>query len=146
MTTLPIPHVGLEVLDEHECFRLLRACHLGRVALSLGALPAVFPVHYALLGRDPVFRTDAGAKLTAASAGNVVCIEIDDADPESHGGWSVMVTGPADVLTDEADLAQAKDLPLRPWVGRGDAFVRIKAAVVSGRRISPPHPDGRGDH
>ncbi len=131
----PIEHTGLELIDAEECFRLLGAARLGRVAVSVDALPAVFPVHFALLGRDPVFRTEAGAKLTAASAGNIICLEADDVDAESHTGWSVMVTGPAEVLRPGPDLDAALELPLRPWVGSGDAFVRIGAALVSGRRV-----------
>lgn len=128
-------HGVMEVLDADECLRLLAAGHLGRVALCVGALPVIVPVHYALLGRDPVFRTDAGTKLLAASAGHVLCLEIDDADPVNHRGWSVLVTGQAEVLHRPEDLEAAEALPLRPWVGHGDAFVRIEAALVSGRRI-----------
>lgn len=133
-------HRGLVELDEAECLRLLGTVRLGRIALSVGALPAVFPIHFALVGRDPVFRTEAGAKLSAASAGNVVCLEVDDVDPEFHSGWSVMVVGQAHVVTDGAELVEARQLPLQPWVGAGDAFVRIRSAIVTGRRIgaSPP--------
>lgn len=131
-------HKQLAELSDHECYLRLGATHLGRVALSVGALPRVFPVHYALLGRDPVFRTDAGAKLSAAAQGNVVCLEIDDAVPEYHTGWSVMVIGPAEILADPVDLAAAARLPLKPWVGDGDSFVRVSATLVSGREILPP--------
>jgi uncharacterized protein len=127
---MPLTHAGLEVLDEHECFRLLSSTQLGRVALTVGALPVILPVHYALLGHDPVFRTDHGAKLMAASAGNILALEADAADPIDHHGWSVLGDGP--------DLEQAKALPLRPWVGRGDVFVRLKAVLVSGRRVASP--------
>ncbi|HEX2577544.1 MAG TPA: pyridoxamine 5'-phosphate oxidase family protein [Aquihabitans sp.] len=129
------PHQGLSPLDDRECYRLLAAAHLGRVALSVAALPVILPVHFALLGRDPVFRTERGAKLRAASAGNVLCLEVDEVDPEGHTGWSVLVTGPAEVLTAPEDLAVASTLPLSPWVGAGDAYVRIRATLVSGRRV-----------
>jgi nitroimidazol reductase NimA-like FMN-containing flavoprotein (pyridoxamine 5'-phosphate oxidase superfamily) len=134
---------GLDVLDDDECYRLLASHHFGRVALNVGALPVILPIHYALLGRDPVFRTDVGAKLMAASEGAVLCLEIDHADSVSHTGWSVMVTGHASVLRAPDDLDAAAALPLRPWVGHGDVFVRIEAALVSGRRIAgvPAHAD-----
>lgn len=135
---MSVTHVGLEVLDEHECFRLLASTQLGRVALTVGALPVILPVHYALLDHDPVFRTDHGAKLMAASAGNILALEADDADPVNHHGWSVLVTGPAEVLHDGPDLERAKQLPLEPWVGRGEVFVRVKAVMVSGRRVASP--------
>ena len=137
MAPMTLATVGLEVLEEHECFRLLTSTQFGRVALTVGALPVILPIHYALLDRDPVFRTDPGAKLMAASAGHILCLEADAADPVHHAGWSVLVTGPAEVITDEAELERAKALPLRPWVGRGDVYVRLKSVLVSGRRVVP---------
>ena len=130
-----IPTHAITALDERECFDRLRLTHFGRVALSSGALPVIFPIHYALHGRDPVFRTDPGTKLMAASDGQVLCLEIDEIDPVLHTGWSVLVTGRAELLTRPEDLQAVAALPLRPWVGRGDAFVRIDAALVSGRSI-----------
>ncbi len=135
---MSLQHVGLDVLAEHECVRLLSSNTFGRVAVSVAALPAIFPIHYALLDGDPVFRTDAGAKLTAASEGHILCLEIDQCDPVTHTGWSVMVTGPAHVITDIDELERASMLPLRPWVGHGDLFVRLKAVIVTGRRIDGP--------
>jgi nitroimidazol reductase NimA-like FMN-containing flavoprotein (pyridoxamine 5'-phosphate oxidase superfamily) len=126
---------GMVALDEHECLRLLDGTHFGRVALCVGALPVILPVHYALLDGDPVFRTDAGTKLEAASAGHVLCLEADAADDLAHTGWSVLVTGPAEVLEDGPALTAARALPLRPWVGNGDVFIRIRASIVSGRRV-----------
>lgn len=131
-------------LDEHECFRRLGSTQFGRIALSSGALPVIFPIHYALLDRDPVFRTDPGTKAMAAGAGQVICLEIDDIDPETHTGWSVLVTGRADLLYEPRDVAAASRLPLRPWTGRGDAFVRITASLVSGRQIESAPDPGTG--
>lgn len=130
--------IGTKQLDEAECLSLMRNHYLGRVALSSGALPVVVPVLYSMLGRDPVFRTDAGSKLEAAGAGQVLCLEVDDFEPMDHSGWSVNVTGRSEVLTDPDDLAAAAALPLRPWVGNGDAYVRITATVITGRRIDTP--------
>jgi nitroimidazol reductase NimA-like FMN-containing flavoprotein (pyridoxamine 5'-phosphate oxidase superfamily) len=131
----------LGLLEEQECIRLLGGAKLGRIALSVGALPAIYPIRFALLGgRDPVFRTHPQAGLVEATSGNVVCLQADDADPDSERGWSVMVTGPAEVLTDGDLLAEARELPLRPWLGDADAFVRIGAVMVSGRRIGSLPP------
>ena len=129
----------ITALEEHECFERLRSTPFGRVALSSGALPVIFPIHYVLLGRDPVFRTDPGTKLLAASDGQVLCLEIDSIDPVMHTGWSVLVTGRAEVLDDPDALHAVSQLPLRPWIGNGDAFVRIETSLVSGRSIER-HP------
>src|SRR4051794_33234321 len=104
-------HTGLIDLTTDECYQRLRKAHLGRVALSVDALPLVLPVHFVMLGPDPVFRTEQGAKLQAASNGNILCLEIDEADPEFHTGWSVVVVGPGELLTDPEDLAAAQRLP-----------------------------------
>jgi nitroimidazol reductase NimA-like FMN-containing flavoprotein (pyridoxamine 5'-phosphate oxidase superfamily) len=130
-------HHGLVELTDHECYVHLAAAHLGRLALLVEGGPMIFPVHFALLGRDPVFRTEAGAKLTAVQDGASVCLEVDESDPEDHTGWSVVVAGRATLLTDPAELREAQALPLRAWVGRGDAFVRVTAATVTGRRVEP---------
>lgn len=135
----------IEVITQPECRSLLRSNRFGRVAMSVGALPVILPVHFALLGDDPVFRTDPGSKLTAAGAGQVLCLEIDEVDPIAHGGWSVNVIGRSEILTDPDDLAAAALLPLRPWVGNGDAYVRIAATVVTGRRIVTPEEPIRTD-
>jgi len=130
----------IEPLSEAECFERLRLTPFGRVALSSGALPVIFPIHFALLDRDPVFRTDPGTKLMAASDGQVLCLEIDEIHPLLHTGWSVLVTGRANVLTSPDEIEAAQSLPLRPWTGSGDAYVRIDAALVSGREIRLGHP------
>ncbi len=140
MASMSVQHVGLDVLDEYECRRLLTGAHFGRVALTVGALPAIFPIHFAMFDGDPIFRTDPGAKLMAASAGNILCLEADECNDLTHTGWSVMVTGPAHVITDPDELDAVRALPLRPWVGQGDVYVRVKAVLVSGRRIAAAHP------
>ena len=137
MSASHLPAFTICELTEHECRDRLELTPFGRVALSSGALPVIFPVHFTMLGDDPVFRTDPGTKLMAASAGQVLCLEIDDIDPVLHTGWSVLVTGRADVLTDARDIAAAEALPLRPWTGDGSSYVRIEAAMLSGREIRP---------
>lgn len=130
------PHLAMAELTEHACLEHLRLASFGRVAITSGALPVILPIHFSLLGSDPVFRTDPGAKLMAASAGQVLCLEIDDVDPFAHTGWSVLVTGKAEVLTEPDDLSAAARLPLRPWIGTGSAYVRICATLITGREIS----------
>lgn len=139
MTLDPVEghHDRFDLLAEQECLRLLGGARLGRVAVSVGALPAIYPIRFTLLGRDPVFRSHPEAGLVEATAGNIVCLQADDADPDADHGWSVMVTGPADVITDPANLAEARRLPLQPWAGGADAFVRIRAVMMSGCRIGP---------
>lgn len=135
MPNAETPDLIITDLTEHECRDRLNLTPFGRVALSSGALPVIFPIHFAMLGDDPVFRTDPGTKLMAASDGQVLCLEIDEIHPVLHTGWSVLVTGRADVLSAPEDLEAATALPLRPWTGGGRSYVRIGAAMLSGREI-----------
>ena len=96
---------GLEVLDRDECLQLLSGCSLGRVAVSVGALPVILPVNFLLDRERILIRTGPGTKLDAATRDSVVAFEVDHIDPFSHGGWSVCLTGMAREVKDEAELA-----------------------------------------
>lgn len=127
---------GLEILEEAETRRLLAQEAIGRVGLTVDALPVILPVNYALLDGDVVFRSSAGVKLEAALDHAVVCFEVDGTDPRYHEGWSVLLTGRAELLEDKDELAAAERLPLRPWSGNVTGFyVRVRATMVSGRRL-----------
>jgi nitroimidazol reductase NimA-like FMN-containing flavoprotein (pyridoxamine 5'-phosphate oxidase superfamily) len=135
---------GLVVLSREECLELLAGATLGRIGVSVGALPLVLPVNFCVDGDHIVLRTGAGTKLDAASRHAVVSFEVDDIDPHFHGGWSVVVTGMAAPLASEAELARARALPLVPWAAPGDRYVAITLEDVSGRRIGPPAPAPAG--
>jgi len=127
---------GLEILSTEECQDLLRRATIGRVAVTVGTLPAVFPVNYALLGDDIVFFTGAGTKLRAAVDQAVVAFEVDDFGATPAYGWSVLAVGRATEITDGEPLAGARRLRLRPFAG-GDRshLVRIRPEFLSGRRV-----------
>ena len=128
---------GLESLTEPECLALAARCPIGRVAVSVGALPSVVPVNFCFVGRDVVFRTAAGTKFAAAVRGTVVAFEVDDFDALDHSGWSVVIVGEACEIVG-GDLADLEPLPVRAWArGVRDHVVRIRSDIVSGRRISP---------
>ena len=128
---------GLEVLSRDECLRLLGASRVGRVVVTDRALPAAFPVNFALLDDDVVFLTTAGSKLQAAEEEEVMAFEVDDIEPALRSGWSVLVHGLASVITDE-DLVRAQALGLESWTpDRNRQFVLISSELVSGRRLLP---------
>lgn len=128
---------NLEILSRDTCLELLRTQYLGRVAVRLGEAPTILPVVFAVLGDDVVFRTDPGTKMSAAIMHTIVAFEVDDADPVSRSGWSVLVVGPVEEVTDAAALAQVEALGLEPWVDGGrDRVLRIRSRTVTGRRIA----------
>ncbi len=127
---------GVEIIDEVGCHRLLAQGSVGRLALSVRALPVVLPVNYLLVDEGILIRTGAGTKLDAACDGAVVAFEIDGVDIVSHTGWSVLVQGTARVLRSPVELAEASRAALAPWANpRADRYVVVSLDVLSGRRI-----------
>lgn len=136
----PVEHDrnGLEVLGRVECLRLLNQVTLGRVAITVGALPAVLPINFRLVDDRIVFRTSGGTKLDAATRNAVVAFEVDDMEPMSHTGWSVMVTGVACEVTDPAELDALASANIPRWApAEGERLVEITTEMISGRRIGP---------
>ena len=124
-------------LTRTECFELLADEQLGRVAVTDERGPVVFPVNFVLDRHTVVFRTGPGTKLHAASQGRRVCFEADGTDAATRTGWSVLVRGELAEVTDPAELARLRELPLRVWApGDRDHYVRILPAVLTGRRIT----------
>ena len=133
----------LLVLSRDECQQRLRQRRLGRIAVTLEALPAIFPVNYALLDEEIVFRTAPGTKLCAGLLERVVAFEVDGTTPDSTSGWSVLVVGRATQIHYPAMLERAQHLGLRPWApGPHDYFVKITSEHISGRFYGSGTPGG----
>lgn len=130
---------GLEILTEEQCLAFLGSAAVGRVGITIGALPAILPVNYCLVGRSIYFRTAEGAKLAAAAAGNVVAFEVDDFEPFEHSGWSVLAIGRSEICP--ADDPPTSSLPLAPWArGERTHLVRVSIEMATGRRIRQEMP------
>ena len=140
-----VDHHGLEIMDRAECLELLATVPVGRLGLSVDALPVIVPVNFCLDADRIVIGTGEGSKLDAAVAGAVVAFEADHWDPIDHSGWSVLVQGATSVVTDPADLDRCRDLPLRPWGQPEDLrFVSVSIDLVSGRRLQRLHDRSSG--
>lgn len=130
-------HERLLKLSAAECLALLGNRHLGRIALVESDHPVILPVNYVLDEAAIVFRTAPGTKLDAAALGMPVAFEIDGIDASDRTGWSVLVRGRAEHVTDPATLERLRRLPLMPWApGAKPHYVRIGTEKMSGRRIS----------
>ena len=129
---------GLELLSEEECRALLCTESVGRIGLSVGALPAILPVNYAVIDDDIVFLTAEGMKLRAAMENTVVGFEVDHLDPALDYGWSVLVVGVAREVGPQ-ERHRLGPLRVNPWAGgQRTHLVRIHPEMISGRRIVPP--------
>lgn len=124
------------VLDDAECLELLAAAEIGRVGVTIDALPAIFPVAYRVVDGQVMFFTGEGTKLTAAVSGAVVAFEADWADTGRRAGWSVQMVGIARVDTDAADHRAVDLADLHPWAAGGRLhLIAIRPERISGRRL-----------
>ena len=132
---------GTEVLDVHDCLELLRRCDLGRMAVTIGDHPDIWPVNYIVDHGSIVFRTAEGTKLSALLFGANVAFEVDGYETEAGAtaptvAWSVVVKGRASEIRNVHDRFEAADLPLFPWhAAPKQRFVRITPFEVTGRRF-----------
>ncbi|WP_416961344.1 pyridoxamine 5'-phosphate oxidase family protein [Streptomyces sp. Agncl-13] len=124
-------------VDGAEALRLLGSVPMGRIAFTRQALPTIRPVNHIVDDGNIVIRTHEGAALTsrtlqADGPGVVVAYEADAIDPDTHLGWSVVVTGYAHLVTDVRELVRYQAL-LHPWVRQPmDYAVRIHPDLVTG--------------
>lgn len=128
---------GLAELPRSECIERLRGAVLGRLGVTVDAVPAVMPVWITVIGDRVVFRTVPGTKLETASTGAVVALEVDDFDSTTREGWSVLVRGLAAQVDDPDIVRQAKATLIGSWIPEASAehFVSITLDVVTGRRV-----------
>ncbi|MFH8447722.1 pyridoxamine 5'-phosphate oxidase family protein [Streptomyces fungicidicus] len=133
------PSDGFRELGRQECLRLMARVPVGRIVFTRRALPAVLPVNFRLDADGAVLlRTAADSELVRAVDGAVVAFEADDIDPARQAGWSVVVTGPARVVTDTAErrrLAVAGPVSWAP--SAREVFIRVESELVTGRELVP---------
>jgi nitroimidazol reductase NimA-like FMN-containing flavoprotein (pyridoxamine 5'-phosphate oxidase superfamily) len=82
------------VLSHQDCLALLAAGGLGRIAVSVSALPTILPVQYWLDGDEVVFTLIAGDALERATRETVIAFQTDGNDSAGEW-WSVSLTGVA---------------------------------------------------
>lgn len=129
---------GIRTLDGEECWRRLAGhpTRIGRIGTG-GPSPDILPVNYAIDRKTLVFRTAPGKKLDAIGRGERVVFEVDDVEPGWRRGWSVVLRGFAEHVTDAEERARLDALPLTSWdpTPKSD-YVRISTTMVSGREIT----------
>lgn len=133
----------IQSLDRDACLALLNTVVIGRVAWAGDdRRVVVVPVNFILDDGTVVFRTALGGKLSAVREGRLLSFEADDVEPGLRTGWSVLVSGTAEVVTDTAAIDHLERLPLAPWPSTATPyFVRLHADEITGRRL-PLHPGG----
>jgi Pyridoxamine 5'-phosphate oxidase len=124
----------LSELSRPESLRLLASVSYGRIVFTELALPAVRPVNHVMADDAVVISTDLGTS-ALSHAGVVVAYEADAIDPVQRLGWSVIVTGVAQVVQDSDGAARYRRM-LRPWTSEpSDHIIRIYPELVTGYEL-----------
>lgn len=141
------PRALLE-LTRRECLDLLSSARFGRLAVIAGGpAPIIRPVNYVF---DPhsqsvVINTAEGTKLQFLLRETHATFEVDEIDPTTRTGWSVIIQGVTELLT-KPEIRRLSALEPDSWApGVKRHWVRIRAWTVSGRRltqVSDPVPAG----
>jgi nitroimidazol reductase NimA-like FMN-containing flavoprotein (pyridoxamine 5'-phosphate oxidase superfamily) len=128
-------------LTETESWDLLRGVSLGRLVTTVNGWTEIFPVNFVVQKNTLLFRTSEGTKLLTTALNEYVLFEADDHNVVE--GWSVIVRGKARLLATSAEMADARQAGLYPWIAtQKERFVRITPQAVTGRRfVFGPEPD-----
>ena len=133
----------VEVLGEAECWRLISAGGIGRIAYSGRYGPTVLPVNYKVHEKTIVFRTAEDAPMGKdlrtgiTDAEYKVAFEIDEFDTAAREGWSVLIQGSAHHVDAKEERASLLEVGVDPWPGGvRELVLRIAPTRITGRRIS----------
>ncbi len=133
---------SLTVLSSAECYELLGTQEVGRLGVIAEQYPLIIPVNYAMDQGIVVIRSRPGTKLTNAEHANVT-FEVDEINRATRSGWSVLVRGQAEEVSDDHSdeiIERTQASGVRPWApGPEFHWVRIIPHGISGRRITPGH-------
>lgn len=146
MGTGPVPYrdrvmtttrLTISPMSVEECWTELRSVSMGRIGITISALPVILPIFFGVDTDSVVFRSTWGTKLAAATVGSVVAFEADRFDPETDEGWSVVIQGVArEVTGEEVDLLESL-LPPKTVTGPDQVYrhVRVTPATITGRWV-----------
>jgi hypothetical protein len=135
--------VLLPVDTPAHALRLLGSIWLGRIVFSFDALPTIRPVDHVVADGCVIVRTDADTALAntlrrSGAEGMIVAYEADNIDLRTHTGWSVIVTGRADLVTDPVELRRYRAILHSPVESPMDLAVRIRPVIVTGYQLHVP--------
>jgi uncharacterized protein len=126
----------MDVLNDQQCWELLAANQIGRLAVVVAGRPDIFPVNYLVHEGEIYFKTAEGSKLASVMAHREVAFEIDGYDEATNEAWSVVLIGMARVLSHDDEVEAAETLPLFPWnLAPKHRYVAIEGTEISGRRF-----------
>jgi hypothetical protein len=122
-------------MGREEALRLVGEVPFGRIVFTSEALPAIRPVNHIVDDGCVIIRSHVGTSEGAIHGeripGIVVAYQADQIDADKGLGWSVVVTGMAQRITDPEDDRRYSDA-LRPWIHQPDDYlIRIVPEMIT---------------
>jgi uncharacterized protein len=124
------------VISREQCLTRLASAQLGRIGVSIDALPVILPVHFALVDESVLFRTTLGTRLDSAASSAVVAFQVDAYDSTEPGWWSVLLQGVASPVPErETEMGSDGAPPGRDWssAGKVSHLLRVRSQSMTGR-------------
>lgn len=119
-----------------ECWELLGSTDLGRLSVTVGGQPEIFPVSFVVDDGTVVFRTGEGAKLAAMLSSPRVAFQADGAWPDDgDASWSVVLKGRTGEVRWRSSIADLMLPPFLPWFEGAGRVMRVVPHEVTGRRV-----------
>ena len=134
----------LRAVTRGEALSLLAGTSLGRIVFTENAMPAVRPASHLVEDGVIIVRSHDGSAVVPVGAGEripgagretVVAYQADDIDIGTRLGWSVVVTGPATLVLNPAEV-ERYSVVLAPWTSAGAGqLIRVHPGIVTGYRL-----------
>jgi hypothetical protein len=124
----------IRTMPRKECLELLSHGHLGRIAASYRALPAIWPVTYLVDGDTVLFGVSRNSTLGRATNDAIVAFQADLFDLADGSGWSVTGVGRSSFAV--ASDCLLTDIPV-PWVmgAAAEQLVQVELTELSGHEV-----------
>ena len=124
-------------LSYAECRAMLVRQQAGRVAVSTPDGPHIIPLNYSVVDEHIIFRTSPFSVLATYGRNAKLAFEVDHFRDQQQVGWSVVVRGRADVITDPEELGHIRQVwPPYPWAdGARNLYFRLSWQEVTGRTL-----------
>jgi nitroimidazol reductase NimA-like FMN-containing flavoprotein (pyridoxamine 5'-phosphate oxidase superfamily) len=132
----------LERIDDVAAWELLQLGWIGRLGFSGRYGPMILPINFQVQDKAIYFRvaergpTGEDLRTGIAHADYRVAFEVDEFDPVSHTGWSVLVQGDVHPMETEDERASVARICVESWAsGSRELFLRLTPIHISGHRI-----------
>jgi nitroimidazol reductase NimA-like FMN-containing flavoprotein (pyridoxamine 5'-phosphate oxidase superfamily) len=124
----------LRELDEAECWELVGAAEVGRVAYVDERGPMVVPLTFVSSEGSVLFRVAPYSEVARHLPDAQAALEVDDIDYFTRTGWSVVLRGRVETVASD-DLSALEAGPT-PWPeGQRTLHLRLTPDRVTGRRL-----------